>query len=90
MILKDGYNMAEKADEKVLDSKDVGYTYIPMVIDSVSDYEYDKQAFSKGVDTGSYLAGIATAIKNMNADIDKDDIVEILKTVIENDYRLEN
>lgn len=78
--------MAKKSND---DSKDVYVEYIPMDLSNVENYKYDDKLFSDGVDTGSFLAGVATAIRNMNNDIDKEDIVEILKCVIENNYGLE-
>lgn len=77
--------MATKSKD---DTKDIVVEYIPMDIGSVCDYKYDKTMFEKGIDVGSYLAGIGTAVRNMHGEIDKDDIVEILKSVIENNYRL--
>ena len=77
--------MATKSKD---DTKDIMVEYIPMDIGSVCEYKYDKAMFEKGVDIGSYLAGIGTAIRNMNDEIEKDDIVEVLKSVIENNYGL--
>ena len=78
--------MAKKSND---DSKDIYVEYIPMDLSSVENYKYDDKLFADGVDTGSFLAGVSTALRNMNNDIDKDDIVEILKCVIENNYGLE-
>lgn len=77
--------MATKSKD---DTKDIVVEYIPMDVGSACDYKYDKAMFEKGIDVGSYLTGVGTAIRNMNSEIDKDDIVEILKSVIENDYGL--
>ena len=74
--------MAKKSTD---DTRDTVYTYIPMTLDSVCDYEYDEDSFKRGVDYGSYLAGIGTALRNMNADIGIEDIVDILKCVIRED-----
>ena len=78
--------MSEKI---IVDTKDESLPYIPMVLDNVCDYQYDKKMFSDGIDTGSYLAGVGTALKHMHKDMDIDSIVEILKCVIENNYGLE-
>lgn len=77
--------------EKIIDdTKDELLKYIPMIIDNVCDYQYDEKMFSDGIDTGSYLAGVGTALLHMNKDMDIDSIVEILKCVIENNYGLES
>lgn len=78
--------MANKSKD---DTKDIVVEYIPMDLGSVCNYKYDEKMFSDGVDVGSYLSGIGTALKNMNGDMDIESIVEILKCVIENNYGLE-
>lgn len=78
--------MAKKSKD---DTKDIIVEYIQMDISNACDYKYDEKMFSDGVDVGSYLAGIGTALRNMNNEIEIESIVEILKCVIEHNYGLE-
>ncbi len=61
---------------------DIEIRYIPMDLENVCDCTYDVSAFKKGISVGSCLAGIITAVKNADADLDESLIIELLKTSI--------
>lgn len=70
--------------KEMTDKRDKYIDFIPVDLENVSTFMMNEDEFSNGIDIGSRVAGVYSALKNMDSTLSNSEVLKLLENMLNN------